>query len=281
MKVKISADSTCDLSPELIEQYGIGITPLYVIMDGKSYRDGLDIDPQRIYAHVAGGGELCSTAAVSAADYYEYFSKQLEEYDAVVHFHISSDMSACYQNACIAASELGSVYPVDSRNLSTGIGQLVLDAAIMAREGVDAAEIKRRLDEKKQKLDVSFVVDTLDYLRKGGRCSTLTAMGANLLSLKPCIEVKDGKMGVGKKYRGSFEKCLMQYVREHLEGKDDIDLERIFITDSGNIPQELREKVREEVLRCQSFKNVFFTNAGCTVCCHCGPGTLGILFYHT
>lgn len=280
MKVKISADSTCDLTQELIEKYDIGITPLYIVKDGEAYRDGLELQPKDIYDRVSAGGEICSTAAVSVSDYMEYFTERLKTCDAIVHMHISSDMSACYQNACIAAQELGNVYPVDSRNLSTGIGHLVLDACEMAEKGMDAQEIRDELNRRREKLDVSFVVDTLAYLRKGGRCSALAAMGANLLSLKPCIEVRDGKMGVGKKYRGNIEKCLLQYVRERLEGRTDVDTRRIFITDSDGLSDETRELVEAEVRKYQSFEQVIHTRAGCTISNHCGPGTLGILYYH-
>lgn len=280
MKVSISADSTCDLTRELTEKYDIGMTPLYIIKDGKSYADGLEIRPGDIYDHVSAGGEICSTAAVSVADYLEFFSKRLESCDEIVHLHISGDMSACWQNACIAAKELGHVYPVDSRSLSTGIGHLVLDAAELAGQGLSGAEIRDELERRREKLDVSFVVDTLAYLRRGGRCSALAALGANLLSLKPCIEVRNGQMGVGKKYRGSLEKCLLDYVRARLEGRDDIDTRRIFITDSGGISDETRELVEREALKYQSFREVLHTRAGCTVSSHCGPGTLGILYYH-
>ena len=280
LKIKISADSTCDLSQDLIEKYGIGITPLYIVKDGKALRDGVEITPEDIYESAESGAEPCSTAAVSVADYIDYFTETLKEYDAVVHFHISSDMSACYQNAVIASREVGNVYPVDSRSLSTGIGQLVLDAAIMARSGAQPLEISDAMTAKREKLDVSFVVDTLAYLRRGGRCSALAAIGANLLSLKPCIEVRGGVMGVGKKYRGSLEKCILQYVRERLEGRDDIDTHRIFITDSGHLSDDLRERVKAEILKYQPFEEIYMTRAGCTVSSHCGPGTLGILYFH-
>ena len=279
MNIRISADSTCDLSPELIEKYDIRITPLYIVRDGQSLVDGKDITPDEIYAHVNSGGGMCSTAAVSVYDYTQFFRRQLEECDAVVHFHISGDMSACYQNACIAAQEVGNVYPVDSRNLSTGIGHLVLDAAEMAEQGMDAADIASALEKKREKLDVSFVIDTLEYLKRGGRCSALVAMSANLLHLKPCIEVKDGKMGVGHKYRGKLEKCYVQYIEERLKGRDDIDCHRIFITDSGCDEATWREL--ERVVRaCQPFEEVIHTRAGCTVSNHCGPGCMGILYYH-
>lgn len=280
MNIKISADSTCDLSQELVERYAIGITPLYIIRDGQSLVDGVDITPDEIYDHVAGGGSMCSTAAVSVYDYVTFFRKELESCDAVVHFHISGEMSACYQNACIAAAEVGNVYPVDARSLSTGIGLLVLEAAELAREGkLTAQEIQQRMEQRREKLNVSFLVEQLDYLRKGGRCSSVAALGANVLSLRPCIQVKDGRMGVGKKYRGPYLKCLLQYVKERLEGRDDIDPHRIFITESGGLTAEEVARVEEAVRSYQPFEEVLHTRAGCTVSSHCGPRTLGILYF--
>ena len=223
MNIRISADSTCDLSPELIEKCDIRITPLYIVRDGQSLVDGKDITPDEIYAHVNSGGGMCSTAAVSVYDYTQFFRRQLEECDAVVHFHISGDMSACYQNACIAAQEVGNVYPVDSRSLSTGIGQLVLEAAQLTREGkLTAQEIAHEMERRRELLDVSFLVERLDFLHKGGRCSGVALLGANMLNLRPCIQVKDGQMMVGKKYRGPYVSCLLQYIRERLKGRDDI-----------------------------------------------------------
>ena len=281
MKIKICADSTCDLSPELVEKYDVGIIPLYIVKDGTSYADGLEITPQDIFAHVGGGGAMCSTAAVSVADYEAFFAEQRKSCDALIHFHISSEMSSCYQNACIAAETVENVYPVDSRNLSTGIGQLVIAAAEMAAEGkMSAEEIYAAMLELREKLDVSFVLDTLNYLRKGGRCSALAALGANLLSLKPCIEVKNGVMGVGKKYRGKLGKCIVEYVRDRLEGRDDIDPKRIFITDSTGFEPEELEAMEAEVRRCQPFEEILHTHAGCTISNHCGPRCIGILYFH-
>ena len=282
MNIKISADSTCDLSPELVERYRIGIAPLYIVRDGESLVDGVDITPDEIYDPVAKGGSMCSTAAVAVYDYEEFFRKELESADAVVHFHISGDMSACYQNACIAAAEVGNVYPVDARNLSTGIGLLVLEAAELAQNGqLTAQEIQQRMEQRRELLDVSFLVEQLGYLRKGGRCSSVAALGANMLSLRPCIQVKDGKMGVGKKYRGAYQKCLLQYVKDRLEGRDDIDLRRIFITESGGFTPEEVAEVETAVRSYQPFEEVLHTRAGCTVSSHCGPRTLGILYFHT
>ena len=277
MKIKISADSTCDLSPELIERYHIGITPLYIIRGEETLRDGIDVRPEELYEYANVTGKLCKTAAVNVSDYYAYFSAARAEYDAVIHFTISSDMSACYQNACIAAQEFTNVYPVDSRNLSTGIGHLVLDAAEMAAQGMDAADIAAALEKKREKLDVSFVLDTLDYLVRGGRCSSLAALSANFLHLKPCIEVKDGKMGVGKKYRGSFEKCLVQYITDKLGARSDLELRRVFITHSG-LPEEMVQKAVETVQKLQPFDEICVTRAGCTVSSHCGPSTIGVLY---
>ncbi len=172
-------------------------------------------------------------------------------------------------------------FPVDSRNLSTGIGQLVIAAAEMAAEGsMSAREIYEAVLERRAKLDVSFILDTLAYLRKGGRCSALAAMGANLLSLKPCIEVRDGVMGVGKKYRGALGKCMVQYVHDRLADRDDIDTKRIFITDSTGFTAEEMDAMEAEVRRCQPFEEVLHTHAGCTISNHCGPRCIGILYFH-
>ena len=280
MSVYISSDSTCDLSRELIEKYNIGITPLYIVMGENSLKDGLECTPADIFAAVERTGQLCSTAAVSMADYMDFFGEKLREYDELVHFTISSDMSACYQNACLAAEEFsGRVFVVDSRSLSTGIGHLVLNAAELAAEGKGGADIKAAIDEKKEKLNVSFVLETLNYIHKGGRCSAVAALGAHLLGLKPCIEVRDGKMGVGKKYRGSLKKSLAAYVRDRLEAPDSIDMKRIFVTHSAAddaVAQEVAALVKELA----PFEEVIITTAGSTISNHCGPNCLGILYYN-
>ena len=278
MRIKVTADSTCDLSSELVERYGLVISPLTVTCGGKSYLDDVEIDPDRMFDITEAEGGTASTSAVNVQSYLELFSGLLREYDAIVHFTISSEMSACYQNACIAAEEVGNVYVVDSRNLSTGIGHLVIDACIMAEQGMGADEIKAALDEKKAKLDVSFVLSTLEYLRRGGRCTALAAMGANLLKLHPCICVRNGGMAVGKKYRGNIRSCLVQYVKDMLAEPDTVDPSRVFITDSG-FDEETRALVEQTVRECVPFQEIYHTRAGCTISCHCGPGCLGILFY--
>ena len=277
MRIKITADSTCDLSPELVRDLDVEIVPLYVIEDEASYRDGVGYSPDNIFRHFEKTGRLCKTAAVNVSDYAEIFERLSKEYDAVIHLNISLDFSSCYQNACLAAQEFSNVYVVDSRNLSTGSGLLVMRAVEMARSGMQPQDIVRELTALTEKVEASFIIDTLTYLQKGGRCSSVAALGASLLHLKPCIEVRDGKMSVGKKFRGSFEKACVSYVRDRLEGRTDIDTSRIFIThtctDSASV-----ELVRQQVLRYGDFKEILITKAGCTISSHCGPNTLGILF---
>ena len=277
-KVRITADSTCDLSPELVERYGITILPLYVNLDGAMYRDGVDVNPDMIFDLFREKKVLPKTAAVSVQDYIDVFSRMKEEEDCeIVHIGISSDFSSCYQNACLAAEEVGGVYPVDSRNLSTGIGHIVLRAAEMAEEGMNASDIQKACVELTGLVEASFVISNLIFLYKGGRCSATSAIMGSALNIKPSIEVKDGKMGVGKKYRGSYEKCLVRYVADHLKDRDDIDPRRLFITRSSG-PEEIDRAVLEEVKKYVDFEEIHYTFAGCTVCGHCGPESLGILY---
>ena len=277
MRIKLTSDSTCDLSRAQIEKHNIEILPLSVAMDGKDFLDGVDIIPRDIYSHVERGGSLPKTAAINMAQYANVWSRYSKDYDAIIHFDISAEFSCCYQNAGLAAQEFDNVYVIDSRNLSTGHGLLVLKAAELAEAGMEAAEIVRVLREAVDKVDASFILDQLEYLKKGGRCSSLAALGANLLKLKPCIEVKNGKMGVGKKYRGVYSKCLQEYIADRLNGRTDLDLRRVFITHSG-IDEALIEQAVDAVKALQPFEEICVTTAGCTISSHCGPGTLGVLF---
>ena len=191
MKIKISTDSTCDLPSELISAHDIGVMPLYIIRDEEALRDGIDVKPEDLYAYTKKTGKLCGTSAVTITDYLTAWKAWLEEYDAIVHVAFSSELSASCNNARLAAMDLpGKVWVVDSLNLSTGFGHLVLDAALMAERGMAPEEIAAETERMVPKMDVSFVLDTLDYLRKGGRCTSVQALGANLLGLKPCIEVR-------------------------------------------------------------------------------------------
>lgn len=276
MKIKISADSTCDLPKEIIEKYNIGISPLYIVKDGVSLRDGIEISPYDIYKHVANGGAMCSTAAVNCGDYLALFNSYLEEHDAVIHFTISSSMSACCQNSRLIGESLGKVYTVDSENLTVGIGMLVIRAAELAADGLPPEEIVAAVEDMKKQLDVSFVIETLQFLYKGGRCSPVAALGANLLHLRPCIEVKDGTMDVGKKYRGALDKYLPRYIEDRLAAGP-FDRRRAYVVDSGLEPA-LSSAAVKQVVGSGLFDEVLTAKAGCTISNHCGPNTLGLIF---
>lgn len=277
MSIKITSDSTSDLSPALLEQYDITVLPLYVTMGEQTCRDGVDARPEDLFAYVERTGSLPTTAAVNVADYHDCFAQFSPRHEAVIHITISSDFSSCYQNACVAAEGFSNVYVVDSRNLSTGHGLVVLEAALAAQRGEQPEAIVAHLNEVAGQVEASFVVDKLDYLVKGGRCSSAAALGANLLKLKPCIEVVDGRMKVGKKYRGNYDKVLLQYVRERLDGRDDLALDRIFVTHTPCRPETV-EAVKAEIQTYAPFSEIIETTAGCTIFSHCGPNTLGILF---
>lgn len=277
MSIKITSDSTSDLSPALLEQYDITVLPLYVTMGEQTCQDGVDARPEDLFAYVERTGSLPTTAAVNVADYHDCFAQFSPRHEAVIHITISSDFSSCYQNACVAAEDFSNVYVVDSRNLSTGHGLVVLEAALAAQRGEQPEAIVAHLNEVAGQVEASFVVDKLDYLVKGGRCSSAAALGANLLKLKPCIEVVDGRMKVGKKYRGNYDKVLLQYVRERLDGRDDLALDRIFVTHTPCRPETV-EAVKAEIQTYAPFSEIIETTAGCTISSHCGPNTLGILF---
>ena len=278
MKVKIISDSTCDLSPELLQKYDISILPLYVLIGDNMKKDGVDATPEDIYAYVNETGKLPSTSAPNIGDFADEFKKWTDQGYEVVHFNISSDFSSSYQNACAAAADMENVEVVDTRNLSSGSGLVVLHGAELAQQGRSAAEIKAECDALTGKVEASFVVDSIDYLHKGGRCSSVAALGANLLKLKPLIEVIDGKMQAGKKYRGNIDKVIINYVIDKLRDRDDIEKHRIFITHTKCDPvtvQQVRGKINQ---LSPGFEEILETTAGCTVTSHCGPGTLGVLF---
>lgn len=276
-KIIITSDSTTDLSPELLERYGIITLPMGITLGDKTYRDGIDIKPDDIYEHQKKYGELPKTAATNVAECVDFFKPIVDEGYSIIHFTISSEMSSTYNNACIAADDFENVYIVDTRNLSTGGGLLLLAACDMIKEGLSAKEIAARCRDVAKRVDASFVIDSLEYLYKGGRCSALSVLGANLLKLKPCIEVKNGAMGVGKKYRGKFAEVLKIYANDRLENKDDLVPTRVFITHAGcedSVVQSIVDLVKSKGI----FEEVFVTRAGCTVSSHCGANTLGVLF---
>lgn len=274
--IQITTDSTCDLPAALLERYGIQVFPLGVVMGGELYRDGLDITTADIARHVDAGGEITTTNAVNAADYEERFRTLARDHEAVIHINIGPDFSCCHQNARLAAEDLPGVHVVSSENLSVGHGMMVLAAAEAARAGKTAEEILDMLENLAPRVEMSFVLDRLDYMKKGGRCSAVTALGANLLKLHPCIEVQEGRMSVVKKYRGSMERVVADYLRERLEGREDLDTGRVILVDT--CPDDRLASIARDCLRADGrFGEILETKAGCTIFSHCGPGTLGIL----
>ena len=277
MNIKITSDSTCDLPKELVAAHNIEIVPLTVVKDGQSFSDGVNITPSDIFAHISAGGDLCSTAALGVGEYQDVFAKYAGDYDGVLHINISAEFSSSYQNACLAAEEFDNVRVVDSRNLSTGQGLVVLKACELAKTCESLDDLQNQLNDYTARVEASFLLDQLKYMVKGGRCSAVAALGANLLNLKPCIEVKDGKMSVVKKYRGSYSKCLASYVKDRLSGREDLDKGTLFVTRTP-ISDECLQAVADAVNKYNDFDNTYWNEAGCTVSCHCGPGTLGVLF---
>ena len=278
-KIILSADSTCDLGDELKEKYQVHYYPFHIILEGKDYQDNVDITPGDIFQRYYEKKVLPKTAAINVEEYVNYFRPFVEQGYEVVHLNLGSALSSAHQYCMLVARVLQGVYPVDSGNLSTGIGHLVLDAGEMIKEGLGAEEIAGKLNQRKNLVHSSFILDTLKFMSAGGRCSNVMALGANLLNIKPCIEVnnKDGSMDVGKKYRGSLKKVLPLYVKDKLQGYQGIWTDKIFITHSG-IDQEYSELVKEAIQEEKEFQNIYVTRASCTISCHCGPNTLGILF---
>lgn len=277
-KIIIASDSTTDLSPELVEKYNVKIKPLEVVMGDRSYVDGVEAKPDDLYEYAARTGKLAKTSATGIGEHIEFFEECTKDGAKLIYFTISSSMSANHNNARLAAAEVENVFVVDTKNLSTGGGLLVIAAAEMVKNGATAEEIYEKVSALADCVDASFVVDDLNYLAKGGRCSAVAALGANLLKLKPCIVVKGGSMGVEKKYRGRFADVLVkEYVAERLANPADIDTSRVFVTHAG-VDKEILDSVVAKVKETLSFDEVFVTRAGCTVSAHCGRNTLGVLF---
>lgn len=278
MKIRITADSTCDLSKELIEKYNVAISPLHVSLGDDDFHDGVTIVPQDIYDYYNANKKLPKSGACSAVEYEEFFKKQLDDgYDAVIHFNLSSEMSASYGNAVNAAQNLNNVYVVDSRNLSTGTGLLVLYACDLVSEGLAPEEIVKKVTARLDAVRASFIINTLEYLHKGGRCSSLVYYAANLMGLKPTIEVKGGKMGVGSKFIGKFTRCVGKYADLVKSQCTSPDKRRCFVTHT-QMDDGVFEKVFEQVKSWGIFDEVLETTAGCTITTHCGPNTIGILY---
>lgn len=277
MKIRITAESTADMTPEQYERYGIRKLPLTVQLGDDSLSDGVDLFPADIYAFVANTGILPKTCAISPAQFEDIFREELENCDAVIHFCISSKLSSCYQNACIAAEEFENVYVVDTKSLSSGMALLAIEAAEMVQaEDADPAAIAEKCRAYADKLNVSFVLGDLEYMRKGGRCSAVEMFGANLLKLRPVLEMKDGALGVCNKLRGPLSKVLDVYVADRLKGKN-VKADRVYFT-STCVDDALPEQGRKALLDSGIFNEVLVSRAGATVTSHCGKDTFGVLF---
>lgn len=279
MKIAITCDSVCDLSQELIKQNNISILPISIILGDETFSDGVNINSQKIFDYVAKNKQLPKTSAINEFQYAEFFKEHLDGVDALIHFTISSDMSSCFNNAKKAASTLKNVYVIDSRNLSTGVGLQVLYACMLRDKGEKPENIVKKVEARKQFVQASFVVERLDYLYKGGRCSALQLLGANLLKIRPSIIVKDGKMDVHKKYRGKMKDVVKDYVKDTLNEFNTYDKSICFITYSS-ATEDMVEAAKSTLKEFANFENVYITTAGATVTSHCGENTLGILYYN-
>lgn len=276
-KVKITSDSISDLD-YLFAERDIACLPIPILLGDREGLDG-EITPDDIYAFFDETKSTPKTSAITPEKYYEFFKEQTAGGSEVVHFTISSEMSSCYRNACTAAEQCGGVYVVDSRNLSTGAGLLVLYADDLAKAGESGASIKEKVDARRAAVQASFVVDTMTFLHKGGRCSGIAAFVASVLRIKPSIIVSDGKMVVGKKYMGATDKAIIKYVADTLKSYPHPDLKYVFVTHTSARP-EVVAKVKEEVLAVYPDANIIETLAGATVTSHCGKGTLGVLYFN-
>jgi len=280
-KVLLFADSSVDLTKELRDRYSVHILPIHIILNDKTYEDGVDITTKEIFENYYKTKQLPKTAAINIDDIVTALKPYVDDGYEIVYVSLGSALSSSFRNSCLAAEELGGkVYPIDSCSLSAGAGLLVIEAAERIAKGMSAKQVAEEVQALSKNTHASFVIDTLEFLRAGGRCSALAAFGANLLGLKPCIKVnndENGAMGVGKKYRGKYEKVLFDYVDETLAAFDNIKKDRAFITYSS-MDNDLEHKVYEYVKSKGIFKEVFLTTASGTISSHCGPNTLGVLF---
>lgn len=280
-KVIITSDITCDLNWDLEKRYDVTTVPLHIVIGGKSYEDWVNITPEELYQIFYKTKELPHTTAGSVGEYTDFFKQFIDQGCDVVHLSLGSKLSVTHQSSVLASQEFpGRVFSIDTQNLSTGSGLLVIKACELRDQGLSAEEIYNQVNEMVPKAHASFVLDRLDFMHAGGRCSAIAMLGANLLSLKPSIEVHNddgGSMGVGKKYRGKYDKVLIQYMEDTLNKYDDIDTDRVFVTHAG-ANQEYVDGVVKALKAKNIFKEVLITRASCTISSHCGPNTLGVLF---
>ncbi|NMP37708.1 MAG: DegV family protein [Clostridiales bacterium] len=278
-KIAITTDSAADMPENILERYGVSLIPLHIVLDGKSRRDGIEITPAELCRECRESGDIPKTSAVTIGEYIDVFKSYTDEGTAVVHLSLSAEISSTYQNACIAAAEVGNVYVVDSKSLCAAIGLLVIKACEMREQGLSAPEIAEKLSALRERVVTTFIIDKLDFLYKGGRCSAVSAFGANILGIKPSIEMESGKLSVGKKYRGKFESCCAQYVSDLLEAHSgEIDTDRCIIAYTVEVPDAVEDILRKEIKRHCKFKEVLISHPGCTITSHCGPTTAAVFF---
>ena len=276
-KIKLTSDSSCDLTDELLEKAGVTLCPIAIILGDEERLDTVDINARGVLDFVEKTGKLPKTAATTKQTYCEFFAKHSADVDALIHFCISSKASSCYNNAVEAAKEFDNVYVVDCLALSGGQGLQIMKAADLIKEGKSVEEVLKAINENTSKTQLSFVVDTLEFLQKGGRCSTLAAVSAKLLKIHPSIYNKSGSLAVQKKYMGNMQRCLTQYVSDLAAEFKDNDDTRAFITHSPS-DKELVDLVLEKTKELFHFKEIYETFAGSTVTSHCGENTIGLLF---
>lgn len=276
MRIKITSDSTCDLSQELLKKYDITLMPIVITLDDKEYLDGVNIDQATLFEYTEKTGNLPKTSARSSYEYVEFFENLLENCDHIFHFSLSHKISSTGNNAVIASQEIGNnkVTVFDSKSLSTGMGLQIISCAEKIKEGKSIEDITKEITEEIEKTQASFLVDTLKFLHKGGRCSSLALLGANLLKIKPRISLVDGEMKVTKKYMGNIEQSLLKYTNDMLK-ECPPNKKRVFITYSSYMP--VADTI-EQLLKDYGFEEVYQTNAGPTICTHCGKKTLGVLY---
>ena len=283
-QIVLSADTPCDIGEELKLRYAVSLYPLHIILDEKQYTDGLDITSAELYEAWWKHKLLPRTAAINPEEYQSYFQKFLDQGCDVIHISLGSGLSSSHANAVLAANlpkDKGNVYVIDSCSLSTGFGLLVCEAGERIKAGLPAEQIVNEVSALTQDTRASFVLDTLEFMRAGGRCSSITQIGAALMNLKPTILVRNdrqGSMVVGKKYMGKLAPSLMKYVDDQLKGRTDLILDRVFVTHSGMDDPAAIDRVVARIKELQPFKEIFVTQASCTISSHCGPNTLGVLF---
>ncbi|WP_290910769.1 DegV family protein [Eubacterium sp.] len=278
--IAITTDSTCDLPQRFIDENDITVVPLTVLLGDTVYRDGVDIKPDDVYSFVEKTGKLPKTSAVTPAEYFEVFKQLTDEGKKVVHIGFSSGLSSSFQNACVAASEFDNVFCVDSKTLCTAQGLLVLKACDYRAKGMDAKKIADRVTKLVPKVSATFVLDGLEYLHKGGRCSSVARFGANVLGIKPSIAVDNqtGKLEVSKKYRGKTEIVYKQYIADRMNEIKRIQPDRVVIAESGGVSSQIIAFAKGVIEGKDKFNQVIVADAGCTISSHCGPKTFAIFY---